>query len=84
MRTVTFSEARNHLKQVLDQVGSDADFTLITRRNASNAVVMSLDTFNRLIETVHLMKNPANSFHLTHSIEQHHRGEVEEHQLIDA
>ena len=41
MRVVNFSEARSHLKLVLDQVSEDADYTIISRRNADDAVVMS-------------------------------------------
>ena len=64
MRTISFSEARNHLKQVIDQVVSDADIAVITRRDAADAVVMSLDTFTSWQETVHLLKTPANAAHL--------------------
>ena len=49
MRVVNFSDARNSLKSIIDQVSDDADYTVITRRDASDAVVMSLDTFNRLM-----------------------------------
>lgn len=52
MRVINFSDARNQLKQVIDQVVDDADFTVIARRDAQDAVVMSLDTFNSLMETV--------------------------------
>ena len=52
MRIVTFTEARNGLKRVLDQVANDADCTVITRRDAEDAVVMSLDYYNSLMETV--------------------------------
>jgi antitoxin YefM len=71
MRVINFSEAKSHLKTVLDQVSEDADYTIISRRNADNAVVMSLDQFNGLMETVHLLKNPANADHLARSIEQY-------------
>ena len=53
MRVVNFSEARNHLNSVLDQVVADADCTVISRRDAEDAVVMSLDHYNSLIETVY-------------------------------
>ena len=49
MRVVNFSEARNSLKNVIDQVIDDADYTVIARRDAPDAVVMSLDTFNGLM-----------------------------------
>ena len=71
MKIVTFSEARNKLKDVLDRVVDDADYTIITRRDADDAVVMSLDYFNSLLETVHLLKSPANAAHLERSIAQY-------------
>ncbi len=76
MRVVNFSEARNHLKNVLDQTVADADFTIISRRDSPNAVIMSLDTFNSLMETVHLLKTPANAAHLARSIEQFRAGKL--------
>jgi len=39
MRVVNFSEARNSLKMVIDQVTDDADYTVIARRDAPDAVV---------------------------------------------
>jgi antitoxin YefM len=83
MRVVKFSEARNRLKNVLDQVVEDFDYTVISRRDAEDAVVMSLDSFNGLMETVHLLKSPANSAHLARSIDQYHSGKVEIHELKD-
>ncbi len=83
MRVVNFTEARRHLKSVLDQVVQDADYTIISRRDAENAVVMSLDQFNGLIETVHLLKNPANAKHLEKSVEEYRSGDVENHDVIN-
>ena len=68
MRVVNFSDARNRLKSVIDQVVNDEDFAIITRRDADDAVVMSLNHFNGLMETVHLLKSPANAAHLSKSI----------------
>ncbi len=84
MRTISFSEARKQLKAVLDQVNDDVDCTIITRRNAPEAVVMSLAQYNALMETVHLLRSPANAAHLERSIEQHRRGETVERPLSDA
>ena len=81
MRVVNFSEARNKLKNVLDQVVNDADYTIISRRDAEDAVVMSLDQFNGLMETVHLLKSPANAAHLAESIEQYKKGQVIQHNI---
>ena len=84
MRVINFSEARNHLKSVIDQVVNDADYTIITRRDADDAVLMSLDHFNGLMETVHLLKSPANAQHLAKSIKQYRAGKTTQHDLVDA
>ena len=83
MRIVSFTEARNGLKSVLDGVVNDADCAVITRRDAKDAVVMSMDYYNSLMETVHLLKSPANAAHLAQSIEQFKTGRVTERDVID-
>ena len=42
MKIVSFTEARNSLKALLDSVANDADAAIITRRDSEDAV-MSLD-----------------------------------------
>jgi len=83
MRIVSFTEARNSLKAVLDSVVNDADTAVITRRDSEDAVVMSLDYYNSLMETVHLLRSPANTEHLNRSIEQFKAGKVIRRDLID-
>ena len=83
MQIVSFSEARERFKAILDRVEADADMTLITRRHAQGAVVMSLDTYNSLMETVHLLRSPANAAHLQRSLDEAERGELLEQPLID-
>ncbi len=82
MRIISFTEARNGLKAVLDQVVNDADCTVITRRDSEDAVVMSLDYYDSLMETVYLLKSPANAEHLQKSIEQFNQGKVQERELM--
>jgi len=83
MRIVSFTEARNGLKSVLDNVVNDVDYTVITRRDAEDAVVMSMEHYNSLMETVHLLKSPANAAHLSKSIEQYQLGRVTEREVLN-
>jgi len=83
MQIISFTEARNSLKSVLDRVVNDADCTVITRRDSEDAVVMSLDYYDSLMETVYLLKSPANAEHLRKSIEQFNIGVVQEKDLIN-
>ncbi len=82
MRIVSFTEAKNSLKAVLDSVVNDADTVVITRRDSKDAVVMSLDYYNSLMETVHLLRSPANAEHLNRSIAQFKAGKVTSRDLI--
>ncbi len=82
MTVINYTEARNNLKYVLDSVVEDADYTIINRRDADDAVVMSLDYFNAMQETLHLLRSPKNVAHLEKSIAQYQAGKVESHGLI--
>ena len=83
MRIVNFSDARNSLKDVIDQVVQDADVTVISRRDAPDAVVMSLEHYSSLMETVHLLSSPANAAHLARSISQLRAGQVKRRELTE-
>jgi antitoxin YefM len=84
MKVVSYTEARNGLKTVLDGVIDDADYTIITRRDADDAVVMSLAYFQSMAETLHLLSSPANAAHLAKSIAQHKAGKAVRRELIKA
>ena len=83
MEVISFNQAKENLEQVLDRVIEDADYTVIHREDVGNVVVMSLDFFNSLMETVHLLKSPANVAHLEKSISQFKQGKVVEHNLLN-
>jgi len=83
MRVVTYSHARQTLKSILDDVQQDADVTVISRRdNEGDAVVMSLDYYNSMMETLHLLSTPANADALAQAIRQDKAGLSQVHKLI--
>lgn len=85
MKVVTYSHARNSLKSILDDVVQDADVTIISRRDAEgDAVVMSLDSYNSIMETLHLTSNPANAAALGRAIAQDKAGQAKNRKLLPA
>lgn len=84
MRIISYSEARNSLKTLLNQVHDDADVAVISRRDGADAVVMSLEHYQSLMETLHLLASSSNAKHLATSIAQHRAGKAVRRKLVDA
>ncbi len=70
MRKLNFTAVRKNLTRVLDEVVARGDVTVIVRSDAPDAVVMSLATYDSIMETAHLLRSPANARHLARSIAQ--------------
>lgn len=81
MRTIHFSDGRSSLKTVIDRVVDDADVTLVTRRDAPNAVILSQEYPDSLRKTVQLLRSPADVARLECSIAQLRNGKLKEHKL---
>ncbi len=69
MQSVTYTDARNNLKEVLD-VACEGEEVMITRKDNQHCVVMSLENYNSLKETAYLLSSPANVKRIVESIEQ--------------
>lgn len=83
MQVITYSDARQNLKSVLDRVIDDADVAVITRKEGQHAVVMGQDYYNSLMETLHLMSSPSNAAHLAKSIAELRASKAIERELLD-
>lgn len=62
MKIVSFFDARNNLRAVIDQVVDDADVTVIARRGAPDAVIMSFDYYSSLPGPGPVRSSPAARF----------------------
>lgn len=84
MEILNFTQVRQNLKDVLDRVTDDADCTVVVRRDGDDAVIMSKSQYDSIMETLYLLRSPANAKHLMEAISRDKADEGESHELIDA
>lgn len=68
MNVTTYTEARSNLKGVMDRVVADHVETVITRQRGDSVVMLSLEDWNSIKETLYLLSTPANAKALRESI----------------
>jgi antitoxin YefM len=61
MIKTTYSQARENLATLLDQVTDDREIAIITRRGSDDVALVSADELSGLLETAHLLRSPANA-----------------------
>jgi antitoxin YefM len=83
MANVSYTELRGNLAAYMDQVCNDRAPLVVTRQNARSVVMISEEEYEGLIETVHLLKSPANAARLLRSIKEADEGKVVAHELIE-
>jgi antitoxin YefM len=74
MLAANYSEFRGDLKKFLDSVELNNETLIIKRSKGKGTVMISLDEYNSLMETVHLLSSKANADRLYESIEQMKEG----------
>jgi antitoxin YefM len=83
MIAANYTEFRTRLKKFLDNV-EDNNETLIIKRGAGKGTVMiSLDEYNSIMETLHIINSKANADRLYESIDQMKKGKVVRKPLIE-
>jgi antitoxin YefM len=81
MRAMTHTAAREGLAAAMDQVCQDRAPILITRNRDQAVVMMSLDDYEELEETAHLLRSPENARRLFAAMESMESGKGREHEL---
>lgn len=69
MKAITYTAAREGLASAMDQVCNDRAPILITRNRDQSVVMISLDDYEELQETAHLLRSPANARRLLAAID---------------
>jgi antitoxin YefM len=83
MDVITSTALRENLSKVLDEVCNSAAPLIVTRQNARPVVLISLEEFRSIEETMHLLSSPANAERLLESIDQLNAGNGVHHDIIE-
>ncbi|HTE28740.1 MAG TPA: type II toxin-antitoxin system Phd/YefM family antitoxin [Chryseolinea sp.] len=76
MKTATVSEFRAKMREHLDEVEKDQDVLILSGPKKKDFVVITLDQYNSMEETAHLLSTPANAQQLLESMAQDKAGIV--------
>lgn len=68
MNAITYTAARENLASTMDQVCRDRAPIIITRNRDQSVVMLSLEEYEALEETAHLLRSPVNAKRLLASI----------------
>jgi len=72
---ITYTQARNTLASLLNEVTQDREIVIIKRRGEADAALIAADELSSLLETAHLLRSPANAKRLLESLERALRNE---------
>jgi antitoxin YefM len=80
---ITYTTARANLADTMDRVCEDHEPIVITRNGEQSVVMLSLEDFNALQETAHLLRSPKNTRRLLDAIAELEQGKGTERKLAD-
>ena len=83
MIAANYTEFRTRLKKFLDNVEDNNETLIIKRGAGKGTVLISLDEYNSIMETLHLLNSKANADRLYESIDQMKKGKVVRRRLIE-
>jgi antitoxin YefM len=74
MKTLSYSEARESLATVIEDVISTREEIIIERRGFEPVAVIPADELSSLMETAHLLRSPRNAKRLLEALLRSYRG----------
>lgn len=83
MNILSYTDARRHLKDVMDRAIHDKTETIITRSGREAVVVVGKEEWDAIAETLHLLNSPENARRLHESIAELDAGQGTERSLIE-
>lgn len=70
----TYTQLRERLASVLDQVADDHEVVIVRRRGAKDVAMVPAEELAGLMETAHLLRSPRNAKRLMEALHDARRG----------
>jgi antitoxin YefM len=83
MNTITFDELKAEPDQTAEYLYQSKAPCLITREGNRNLVILSQREYDSVMETIYLLKSPANAERLLRSLAHAREGKLTERDLIE-
>jgi antitoxin YefM len=84
MATISYTDFRQHLAKYMDDVWDSRAPLRVTRQNARSVIVLSEDEYEGMMETLHLLRSPANAERLLRSIKSAEAGQLTDRDVVEA
>ena len=84
MEALTYTEVRKNFSRAMDSVCDNHTQLIITRQKSRPVVMMSLEDYNSLKETLFLFQHPANAKRLVEAMEDLRQGKATERKFANA
>jgi antitoxin YefM len=81
MHVLNYTEFRANLTKNLQRVHDDAETIIVSRGSGKNVVVISLDEYNAIQETLYLQKSQTNNKRIEEAIKEMNKGKFQKHKL---
>ena len=83
VNVISYSDARASLKAVMDTVCDSHEAAVVTRQKGDDVVMLSKEDYDSIMETLYLLKSPANAGRLMESVARIKAGQATERDLIE-
>jgi antitoxin YefM len=83
MIAANYTEFRTRLKAYLDEVEDNQETLIVKRGSGKGTVVISLEEYNAMVETMHLLSSRKNADRLYESISQMKSGDTVSSKLLE-
>jgi len=83
MNALNYTDVRSNFAKVMETVCDNHEPLIITRSKKRPVVMMSLEDYESMLETLYLLKSPKNAQRLREAIQSVEKGKFQERKLLD-